>query len=129
MMVVSGVFLVRFGLGPVSYAAGTPGGLFAPMLVLGAQNGLVLGSLFCRWFPYLAERPAAFAVVGMAAFFTAVVRAPVTGIILVTEMTGCFTLVLPMLLACSAAMAVPTLLGNPPIYDSLRRPGANKGDD
>jgi len=52
MMVVGGVFLVRFGLGPVSYAAGTPGGLFAPMLVLGAQSGLVLGTLFCRWFPY-----------------------------------------------------------------------------
>jgi CIC family chloride channel protein len=66
MIVVGGVFLVRFGLGPVSYAAGTPGGLFAPMLVLGAQSGLVLGTLFCRWFPYLAERPAAFAVLGMA---------------------------------------------------------------
>jgi chloride channel protein, CIC family len=123
LMVVIGVFLVRFGLGPVSYAAGTPGGLFAPLLVLGAQSGLVLGTLFCRWFPYLAEQPAAFAVVGMAAFFSAVVRAPVTGIILITEMTGCFTLLLPMLLACFAAMAVPTLLGDPPIYDSLRRPG------
>jgi H+/Cl- antiporter ClcA len=103
------------------------GGLFAPMLVLGAQSGLVLGTLFCHWFPYLAERPAAFAVVGMAAFFTAVVRAPVTGIILVTEMTGCFTLLLPMLLACFAAMTVPTLLGDPPIYDSLRRPGVQQG--
>ena len=124
MMVVVGVFLVRFGLGPLSYAAETPGGLFAPMLVLGAQSGLFLGTLFCRWFPYLGERPEAFAVVGMAAFFTAVVRAPVTGIILVTEMTGCFTLLLPMLLACFAAMTVPTLLGDPPIYDSLRRPGS-----
>src|SRR5208282_4925826 len=121
MMVVGAVFLVRFGLGPVSYAAETPGGLFAPMLVLGAQSGLVLGTFCCRLFPYLAERPAAFAVVGMAAFFTAVVRAPVTGIILVTEMTGCFTLLLPMLLACFAAMTVPTLLGDQPIYDSLTR--------
>lgn len=76
MMVVGLVFLVRFGLGPMSYAAATPGGLFAPMLVLGAQSGLVLGTLFCRWFPYLAEHPAAFAIVGMAAFFTAVVRGP-----------------------------------------------------
>jgi CIC family chloride channel protein len=126
MLVVCGVFLVRFGLGPVSYAAGTPGGLFAPMLVIGSQSGLVLGTLFCRWFPYMAERPAAFAVVGMAAFFTAVVRAPVTGIILVTEMTGCFTLLLPMLLACFAAMTVPTMLGNPPIYDSLRTPSLRR---
>jgi CIC family chloride channel protein len=123
MIIVGLTFLVRFGLGPLSYAAETPGGLFAPLLVLGAQSGLGLGTLFCGWFPQLAERPSSFAIVGMAAFFTAVVRAPVTGIILVTEMTGCFTLLLSMLLACSAAMAVPTLMRNPPIYDSLRRPG------
>jgi CIC family chloride channel protein len=122
IMVVVYIFLLRFVLGPVSYAAGTPGGLFAPMLVLGAQIGFVQGTFFCRWFPALGERPAAFAVVGMAAFFTAVVRSPVTGIILVTEMTGSFTLLLPMLLACFAAMIVPTLLRNAPIYDALTRP-------
>ena len=126
MIVVAGVFLARFALGPLCYAAETPGGLFAPMLVLGAQCGLFLGALSCYWFPYLGEPPTAFAVVGMAAFFTAVVRAPVTGIILVTEMTGCFTLLLPMLLACFAAMTVPTMLGDPPIYDSLRTPSLRR---
>jgi CIC family chloride channel protein len=118
--VISLVFLLRFGLGAVSYAARTPGGLFAPMLVLGAQGGVVFGTLCRAWFPTVAPNPAAFAVVGMAAFFTAVVRAPLTGIILVIEMTGTFTLLLPMLGACFAAMLVPTLLGDPPIYDSLR---------
>lgn len=114
------VFALRFGFGAVSYAAGTPGGLFAPMLVLGAQLGLLFGTFGNHWFPGLVPHPAAFAVVGMAAFFTAVVRAPLTGIILVTEMTASFTLLLPMLAACFAAMAVPILLGNAPIYDSLR---------
>jgi CIC family chloride channel protein len=47
MMLISGVFLVRFALGPLSYATGTPGELIAPMLVRGAQGGLVLGTLFC----------------------------------------------------------------------------------
>jgi CIC family chloride channel protein len=56
----------------------------------------------------------------MAAFFTAVVRAPLTGIILVMEMTASLTLLLPMLGSCFAAMVVPTLLANAPIYDSLR---------
>jgi CIC family chloride channel protein len=56
----------------------------------------------------------------MAAFFTAVVRAPLTGIILVIEMTASFTLFLPMLGACFTAMLVPTLLRSAPIYDSLR---------
>jgi chloride channel protein, CIC family len=114
------VFLLRFALGPVSYAARTPGGLFAPLLVLGAQSGLFFGRLCGRWLPDAAADPRAFGVVGMAAFFTAVVRAPVTGIILITEMTSNFTLLLPMLAACFTAMLVPTLLGNAPIYDSLR---------
>ena len=113
------VFVLRFALGPASYASGTPGGLFAPMLVLGAQSGLLLGIPFGRWFPG-APQATELAVVGMAAFFTAVVRAPVTGVILVTEMTGSFTLLLAMLGACFAAMLVPILLRNAPIYDSLR---------
>jgi CIC family chloride channel protein len=120
IVVISLVFLLRFGLGDLSYAAQTPGGLFAPLLVLGAQSGLVFGTLCCDWWPAVAPNPTAFAVVGMAAFFTAVVRAPITGIILVIEMTGIFTLLLPMVGACFAAMLVPTLLRDPPIYDSLR---------
>jgi CIC family chloride channel protein len=114
------VFLCRFGLGPLSYAARTPGGLFAPMLVLGAQSGLLFGLLCNHWAADLAPDPVAFAVVGMAAFFTAVVRAPLAGIVLATELTGSFALLLPMLAACFAAMLLPTLLREPPIYDSLR---------
>jgi CIC family chloride channel protein len=114
------VFLLRFGLACVSYAARTPGGLFAPMLVLGAQVGLLFGILCRLIFPELGLQPVAFAVVGMAAFFTGAVRAPVTGIVLVIEMTASAPMLLPMLAACFTAMLVPTLLGNPPIYDSLR---------
>lgn len=116
------VFAVRFALGAVSYAAQTPGGLFAPMLALGAQSGLFFGTYCCQFFPGIASHPTEFAVVGMAAFFTAVARAPLTGIILAIELTGSFTLLLHMLGACAVAMLVPTLLNNPPIYDSLRKP-------
>jgi CIC family chloride channel protein len=82
------------------------------MLVLGAQLGLLFGILCRLTFPELGVQPVAFAVGGMAAFFTGVVRAPVTGIVLVIEMTASFPMFLPML--------VPTLLGDPTIYDSLR---------
>ena len=114
------MFLLRFGLACVSYAARTPGGLFAPMFVPGAQLGLLFGILCRLVFPELGVQPVAFAVVGMAALFTGVVRAPVTGIILVIEMTASFTMLLPIVAACFTAMLVPTLLGEPPIYDSLR---------
>jgi len=113
-------FLIRALLGSASYAAGTPGGLFAPMLVLGAQLGLLCGAWQAALFPSLAIPPQAFAVVGMAAFFTGVVRAPMTGIVLIIEMTAAFNMLLPMLIACFAAMLVPTLLGDTPIYEALR---------
>jgi len=117
-------FLLRFGLGTVSYAAATPGGLFAPLLVLGAQIGLFCGALCRAAFPDLGIEPEAFAVVGMAAFFTGVVQAPVTGIVLVIEMTAGFTMFLPMLGACFAAMLVPNLVRSAPIYQSLRERAA-----
>jgi chloride channel protein, CIC family len=114
------VFLLRFGLGALSYAARTPGGLFAPMLVLGAQLGYLVGALLRLAFPHLEIDPEAFAVVGMAAFFAGVVQAPVTGIVLVTEMTAAFTMLLPMLAACFAAMLAANLVRSAPIYDALR---------
>ena len=113
-------FLVRFALGALSYAAATPGGLFAPMLVLGAQLGFFCGAVCRMAFPDLGVEPEAFAVVGMAALFTGVVQAPVTGIVLVIEMTAGFTMLLPMLGACFAAMLIPSLLHSAPIYESLR---------
>jgi chloride channel protein, CIC family len=115
------VFLLRFALGSLSYAARTPGGLFAPMLVLGAQSGWLLATVCNHFFPAIALDPKLFAVVGMAAFLTAVVRAPLTGIVLIIEMTNSFALLLPMLGACFTAMLVPTLLRNEPIYDSLKK--------
>ena len=113
-------FMVRFLLGAVCYGARTPGGLFAPLLVLGAQFGLVCGALCQAIFPHLGIEPTAFAVVGMAVFFTGVVQAPITGIVLVIEMTAAFTALLPMLAACFAAMVTANLLHTAPIYDSLR---------
>jgi CIC family chloride channel protein len=120
LAIVPAAFVLRLALGAVSYAAGTPGGLFAPMLVLGAQIGLLFGGASQFAFPTLGIEPTGFAVVGMAALFTGVVRAPLTGIVLATEMTASFTMLLPMLGACFMAMLVPTMLRDPPIYDSLR---------
>jgi CIC family chloride channel protein len=120
LAVIPLAFLLRFALGAVCYAAATPGGLFAPMLTLGAQLGFFFGATCHTAFPDLGIQPAAFAVVGMAAFFTGVVQAPVTGIVLVVEMTAGFTTLLPMLGACFAAMLVPNLLRSLPIYQSLR---------
>ncbi|KAF2990078.1 H(+)/Cl(-) exchange transporter ClcA [Methylocystis sp. MJC1] len=114
------VLALRFALGAGSYSSGTPGGIFAPLLALGALAGLFFGVVCGLLLPGLDIQPQAFAIVGMTALFTAVVRAPLTGIVLVTEMTGAVFLLLPMLAACFLAMLAPTLLNDPPIYHSLR---------
>jgi CIC family chloride channel protein len=119
-------FVFRFGLGAVSYAAAVPGGLFAPMLTLGTLLGLIFSQLCLLALPGSAIDPTAFAIVGMAAFFIGVVQAPVTGIVLVTEMTASFTLLLPMLAAGGAAMLLPVLLRSTPIYDALRERAARQ---
>ncbi len=122
--VFSGLFallLVRLFLGALCYAAGTPGGVFAPMLALGALSGQMFGRLCMNIAPDAVPHPGIFALVGMTALFSGVTRAPLTGIVLVTEMSGNASMLLPMLCACFAAMLPPTLLGAIPLYESLRK--------
>jgi CIC family chloride channel protein len=114
------LFMVRLVLGPLSYAPGLPGGLFAPLLAIGAAAGLLLGMGAESMVPALVTPLAAFAAAGMGALFVAVVGAPLTGIALVVEMTGATTLFVPLLTTCASALAVPALLGCRPIYDTLR---------
>lgn len=120
LVVLVGYLVVRFGIGPLSYSAGTPGGLFAPLLAVGAVWGALVHGIVGPLLPALGHQPSTLAIVGMATFFAAVVRAPFTGIVLIVEMTATTTLLVPMLAACFAAVLVTTALGNKPIYDSLR---------
>jgi CIC family chloride channel protein len=112
------LFAIRWLLGPLSYAASTPGGLFAPLLLLGASGGALFAWMCDSLVP--GQSAAAFAMVGMAALFAGVVRAPLTGILLIVEMTRSVSLMAPLLLASVAAVVVASRLGSPPIYDTLR---------
>jgi CIC family chloride channel protein len=109
-------------MGPLSYAAGTPGGLFAPVVALGALLGAAAGLGLHSFAPGIIPSPLAFAVAGMAAFFTASIRAPLTGIVICLEMTGCYELFLPMLAACTGSYLAASLLRSEPIYDALAKP-------
>jgi len=129
LVTIAIMFAVRLVLGPLSYAPGLPGGLFAPLLVIGAAAGLLFGKGLESTIPELTPPLAALAAVGMGALFTAVVGAPVTGIALVVEMTGATTLFVPLLTACAGALAVPALVGQRPIYDTLRDRDATRYED
>lgn len=115
------LLLVRWVLGSLSYAPGLPGGLFAPLLLVGALLGVVFAELtsFLPYIPYQAN-PIAFALIGMTAFFTAVVRAPFTGVLLIIEMSGSIILSPALLIASACATLITIYLKSPPIYDSLR---------
>jgi CIC family chloride channel protein len=108
------VIAVRVVLTLGSYATGAAGGLFSPLLVLGAHMGAVASLL-----PLAGPLLPACVLLGMAALFTGSVRAPVTGILLMVEMSGCYTLVLPLLATCLAAEFVSGELGGKPIYAEL----------
>jgi CIC family chloride channel protein len=112
-------FLLRFGLTLVSYGTSAPGGIFAPLLVLGALIGLGIGHIAHWLAPLAVPEAGVFAVVGMAAYFAAIVRAPLTGIVLIMEMTGDYDQMLPLLISCFCAYAVAEWLRDLPIYEAL----------
>jgi len=121
LQALGGVFLMRFLLGPWSYTAETPGGMFAPLLLVGTAFGAAYGGGLHHYHLGLPVTQVEFAIVGMVALFAASVRAPLTGIVLAIEMTGRGDLTLGMLGAALGAMLVAMLLKSPPIYESLRR--------
>jgi CIC family chloride channel protein len=122
-------FAVRFLLTTTSYGTGAPGGIFAPLLVLGALIGLAIGQITHYLAPNIVPIPEVFAVVGMAAYFTAIVRAPLTGIMLIVEMTGNYSQMLPLLVSCFCAYAVAELLKDLPIYEALLERDLKRGGD
>jgi CIC family chloride channel protein len=112
------VFL-RFMTTMFSYNTGVPGGIFAPMLALGTLLGLAMSHVFQWMMLDMTVHPGMFAVAGMGALFASVVRAPVTGIVLVVEMTQNYSLILPLMVTCLTATTLVQLVGNPPIYTQL----------
>lgn len=124
-----GLLCARFLVSIICYAVGAPGGLFAPILAVGAVAGLLFG-LVCRLaLPDFSIHPALFVLAGMAALFVGTIRKPLTGILLIMEMTGAFTLIVPILVACLAAYVTANALGDLPIYDELLQRDLRKGPE
>jgi chloride channel protein, CIC family len=114
------LLLARFALTMWSYGSGAAGGIFAPLLVIGALGGLAVGRLAHIVAPAWAEHPEVFAVIGMGGLLTAIVRAPLTGIVLMIELTGKYDFMLPLLACCLVAYGVAEAMGEPPVYEALR---------
>lgn len=122
------LFVGKFLFTMICFGSGVPGGIFLPMLVLGAAGGAVLAKLLVLAGLLPAMYYADIIVFGMAAYFSAVVKSPVTGSILILEMTGSFQHMLALLVVSLTAYVISDLTGGWPVYDELldRALGKNK---
>src|SRR5207253_345424 len=82
-----------------SYSSGGAGGIFAPALFIGGMVGGVVGQVDVSVFHHDPAEIGAFALVGMGAVFVGVIRAPITSVLIIFEMTGSYQLVLPLMIA------------------------------
>jgi chloride channel protein, CIC family len=102
-----------------SYSSGGSGGIFAPSLFMGGMLGGAVGYLDVTVFHHPADSIGAFAVVGMGAVFAGTVRAPMTSILIIFEMTGGYGLVLPLMIANMTAFALARYWRRTPVYEAL----------
>lgn len=113
------LIVVKFFFTMICYGSGAPGGIFLPLLAIGAIIGNIYGIVIVHLFGINNTYVNNFIILAMAGYFTAIVRAPITGTILITEMTGSFTHLLSLSVVCISAYIVADFLGSKPIYESL----------
>lgn len=127
------LLLSKFIFTMISYGSGAPGGIFLPLLVVGALIGALYSSSLLNIGALNGDYIKNFIILAMAGYLTAIVKAPITGIILITEMTGSFQHILSIALVCLAAYTTVDVLKSKPIYevllDRMKSKGACKNDE
>jgi CIC family chloride channel protein len=102
-----------------SYASGNAGGIFGPALFIGAMLGGSLGTVAHRWFPTYTATPGAYALVGMGALFAGIVRAPMTSVVMIFEMTQDYAVIVPLMISNLVSLFIASRLQRQPIYEAL----------
>ena len=113
------LLVAKFFFSAFCFGSGAPGGIFFPLLILGAYLGAIYGTLVIQASGIPSYYLVNFITISMAGFFTAIVRAPITGILLIAEMTGTFEHFLSLAVVCIISYLVAHLLKSEPIYESL----------
>jgi CIC family chloride channel protein len=103
----------------VSYASGNAGGIFGPALFIGAMLGGTVGTIAHHFFPDYTATPGAYALVGMGAVFAGIVRAPMTSVLIIFEMTQDYAVIVPLMIANMVSLFIASRLQHEPIYEAL----------
>lgn len=103
----------------LSFSSGTPGGMFAPTLFIGAMLGASVGSFEKHFFPHLTGSVGSYALVGMGVLFAGFLRVPLTSVFMVFELSGNYSIVLPVILANTIAYLLARSLQPIPIFEQL----------
>jgi CIC family chloride channel protein len=112
------VVLKLFGV-TVSYASGNAGGIFGPSLFLGAMLGGTIGTVAHGLLPGYTATPGAYALVGMGALFAGIVRAPMTSVLMIFEMTRDYAVIVPLMIANLTSFFISSRFQKQPIYEAL----------
>ena len=102
-----------------SYASGNAGGIFGPSLFLGAMLGGAIGTVAHHFLPTYTATPGAYALVGMGALFAGIVRAPMTSVLMIFEMTRDYSVIVPLMIANLASLFISSRFQRQPIYEAL----------
>jgi CIC family chloride channel protein len=104
-----------------SFVSGTPGGMFAPTLFIGAMLGGAVGGVEHIFFPTLTGSIATYALVGMGVLFAGFLRVPMTSVFMVLEVSGNYSIIVPVIVANTIAYVISRSLQPVPIFDLLTR--------
>lgn len=118
LVILAVLKIVATGL---SFSSGTPGGLFAPTLFIGAMIGGAVGMFEQVYFPHLAIPVGAYALVGMGTLFAGIMRAPMTSVFMILEVSGNYSIILPVIVSNTIAYLISRSVQRVPIFDMLSR--------
>ncbi|MCL4385024.1 MAG: ClC family H(+)/Cl(-) exchange transporter [Cyanobacteria bacterium] len=113
------LLIFKFLFTIISYGSGAPGGIFMPLLIIGSISGDLFANILVSFFHFNEIYINNFIILAMAGYFAAIVKAPITGIVLITEMTGSFSHMLPLTIVSIVSYVISTTAGSKPIYESL----------
>jgi len=105
----------------LSFVSGTPGGMFAPTLFIGAMMGVGVGGIERHFFPWLTGSVGAYALVGMGTLFAGFLRVPMTSVFMVLEVSGNYSIILPVMISNTIAYLISRQYQRTPLFDLLSR--------